>query len=173
LISYTLANIIVFVGKYDRLGELHLGTLFLLSIFLFTEMLQLALLEGGIPGAFIFNYYNVKLSLMVFEIGYDKTWGRVWEEDKRSDRAVFILFILSKLSKQLFYNVPESFRYDPQWRPVYESWFGLSAVVECACLAMILRKSLTTSTGAPGAQDDTNPIQVDLVPKVPNEGELV
>jgi hypothetical protein len=91
---------------------------------------------------------------------------------KKTD-AVFILFILSKLSKQLFYNIPERFRYDPQWRPVYESWFGLSAVVESACLVMILRKSLTTSNGAPGAQDDTNPIQVDLVPKEPNESEPV
>jgi hypothetical protein len=84
----------VFVGKYDHLGELHLGTLFLLSIFLFTEMLQLALLDGGIPGAFIFNYYNVKLSLMVFEIGYDKTWGRVWEEDRCRFHSVYSIKVV-------------------------------------------------------------------------------
>jgi hypothetical protein len=144
LCSFLLNATVLGLGKYQTVKDLHLSTYILMAIVVFIELVVEVWYEGHADIFLAYNYFNIKIGVVVFEVFTDK---HDWLEFSWcAEMPVFFVYLAARMGKQIYlyavFHGGESQN--------AEIAFGVCSVVECLILLgairMLLRPGGASST---------------------------
>lgn len=145
LFTYSL-NILVLYKNVQYDYDFHLQTMILVSIVLMTEIIQEGM-HSELPANLVFNYFNVKNAVVIFEAYAKDTWyhiGYKWirgnSDTIRNGRLLF-LFFCGCMLLQIFFNFHD--------KNCFISWFifSLSQCLIIFCLIFMAWYGNRETTG--------------------------
>lgn len=139
-VTYVLNDIIILMGSYNF--DTHMSLFCWMVALVFMELAMSWEFEEltKVPAAFIFNYFNVKISIFVFEVYADEDHVRALSNDPKK-QFLFFFYVIAKLGKQLWYSTPDHVRYSEDHKPVWNTIFWSANILEMLCLAWMTVKT--------------------------------
>lgn len=134
--TYFLNVLIILTANHNY--KPHLSILYWMFGVISLEIMLIWLLDHPIPSAILFNYFNVKVSIMVFEVSWDKSQEKfLFVESKAT--IYFLVYMFGKILKQIWYSLPYDIRHD---RPEISIFFWVGCIIEIILLSILFLKNL-------------------------------
>lgn len=155
-INYPLNDLVIALGLHSDNLKISFSTLHWV---VFLVLFQIGIFwnfNQGLHSFLIFNYFNIKLSIVIFEIGWNGSTENLLSDKEQNEEELnslgvffFLLFLFCKLLKQLYYSIPLNIR-DDNWD--ISSMFWIATGLETIILIILLGKIWKDRRGGEGSQ---------------------
>jgi hypothetical protein len=122
---------VVYNGRFRHKRDVHLSTFLIMAISLFIEIIVELKYKHSAGSFMAFNYFNVKIGVVVFEI-YEDTY--CWTKCDTNSILFFAFYLAVRLARQIYYFAV----FNEGWTENWEIVFGISGCLEAlCCFAMV------------------------------------